>query len=112
MSGHKGSKQDIYIIENYANPTQNEFLEDLIKRYMPELAVGHTKCGYACSDHFSWCTENVPSSYVFESTFIDFINRGVFHTPRDSQVDADHILKFAKLAAVYVAELAKGSVDP
>ena len=112
MSGHKGSKQDIYIIENYANPTQNEFLEDLSKRYMPELSVGHTKCGYACSDHFSWCIENVPSSYVFESTFIDFIQHGVVHTAADSKVEADHILKFAKLAAVYVAELAKGSVDP
>ena len=112
MSGHKGSEQDIYIIENYANPTQNEFLEDLSKRYMPELSVGHSRCGYDCSDQFSWCIENVPSSYVFESTFYAFIEHGVFHTPRDSKVDADHILKFAKLAAVYVAELAKGSVNP
>lgn len=109
MSGNKGSTEDIYFVTDYTNPTQNKFLAELVKRYFPKLTVGNTTCGYACSDHFSWCTENVPSSFVFESTFNA---RNIYiHTSGDTKVQVDHILKFAKLAAVYIAELAKGSVD-
>ena len=60
MAGFKGSKEDIYIITTHTNPTQNKFLSDLIKRYMPKLTVGHTRCPHACSDHEPWCAENVP----------------------------------------------------
>ena len=45
----------------------------------------------------------------FWSTFHDRNPR--IHTSYDNRYNKDHILKFAKLAAVYVAELAKGKLS-
>jgi len=110
MTGYKASQKDIYIITDYTNPSQNEFLVGLIERYLTQLTVGYTECKYSCSDHFSWCAENVPSSFPFESSFLD-LDRNRIHSSQDNKVYANHMLKFSKLAAVYVAELAKGRFD-
>ena len=109
MSCYYGSKEDIYIIDDYTDPAQNQFLANLITTYLKDLTFGFTTCGYACSDHSSWYAENVPASFAFESRFHDLNPK--FHTSYDNRCDKNHILKFARLAAVYVAELAKGKLS-
>ena len=75
---------------------------------MPELTVGHSQCPgtYAgCSDHFSWAIEGFPASYVSESDIKE--DSGYMHTINDTKVNVFHATKFAKLAAIYLIELAK-----
>ncbi|HMG21830.1 MAG TPA: M28 family peptidase, partial [Kofleriaceae bacterium] len=73
---------------------------------------GLDACGYACSDHASWFRTGVPASMPFESRSRDR-NRAI-HTRRDtletSGNNAAHAVKFARLAAAYVIELAKGEI--
>ena len=106
MSGYRGGPEDVYIITDYTNKAQNEFLSDLKKVYLPNVTYGNTKCGYACSDHASWFAQGYPASFLFESDFSKYNNK--IHSSQDTKVDKDHIKKFARLAAVYIAELAKG----
>ena len=111
MVAYKGSKEDIFIYcDTHTNPGQNRFLKHIINTYMPELTVGHSQCPgtYAgCSDHFSWAIEGFPASYVSESDIKE--DSGYMHTINDTKVNVFHATKFAKLAAIYLIELAKDS---
>ncbi|WP_444940890.1 M28 family peptidase [Microbulbifer sp. ZKSA004] len=116
MTNYYGSNSDIYIIGDYTNSAQNSFLEDLAQTYLSGLTVGTTYCGYACSDHASWYNQGYPVSFPFEATFNG--SNPYIHTSSDTLAnsggDASHAVKFGKLAAAYVAELAKGYIgdDP
>ncbi|WP_444910356.1 M20/M25/M40 family metallo-hydrolase [Microbulbifer sp. TRSA005] len=116
MTNYYGSNSDIYIIGDYTNSSQNAFLKDLAQTYLGNLSVGTTTCGYACSDHASWHNQGFAASFPFEATFNG--SNPYIHTVNDTLAnsggDANHAVKFGKLAAAYVAELAKGSIgdDP
>nr|WP_152088273.1 M28 family metallopeptidase [Pseudoalteromonas sp. A25] len=112
MSGRNGSTQDIVMMTDYTNGAQNQFLGQLIDTYLPTISYGFDQCGYGCSDHASWYQQGYAASMPFESSMSD-INRKI-HTVNDTEFDAEHSVKFAKLAVTYLAELAKdaGSVDP
>jgi leucyl aminopeptidase len=109
MTNYQGSDADIWLIGDYTSQAQNNFLVQLIERY-----VGATwsfdKCGYACSDHASWHRAGVPASMPFEARFKDSNKR--IHTARDtlenSDGNASHAAKFARLGAAYAIELGKG----
>ncbi|MDX2089216.1 MAG: M20/M25/M40 family metallo-hydrolase [Kofleriaceae bacterium] len=109
MTNYQGSDADIWLINDHTSQAQNTFLVQLIERY-----VGATwswdKCGYACSDHASWHRAGVPASMPFEARFKDSNKR--IHTARDTLENSDgnatHAAKFARLGAAYAIELAKG----
>jgi leucyl aminopeptidase len=107
MTNHFGSREDITIITDYTNKAQNDFLGSLIDKYLTNLTWGRDKCGYACSDHASWTSQGYPASTPFETKKSD-MNRHI-HTSRDTLDNmggnADHALKFSKLALAYVIEL-------
>lgn len=111
MTNYKGSSSDIYIIDDYTNAAQNQFLENLVNTYQTNLTVGHSRCGYGCSDHAAWHNNGFVASFPFEATFSG--SNPSIHTANDtlarSNNDATHAVKFAKLAAAYVAELAQES---
>ncbi len=113
MTNYQGSTGDIYLIDDYTNASQNTFLANLISTYQPDITVGYSTCGYGCSDHASWTNNGYIASFPFEATFnganpyIHSIN----DTLDKSGGNAYHALKFAKLAAAYVAELAKGNMS-
>ncbi|WP_299943012.1 M20/M25/M40 family metallo-hydrolase [uncultured Microbulbifer sp.] len=113
MTNYFGSNSDIYIIDDYTNSAQNTFLRDLAQTYQSELSVGTTSCGYACSDHASWHNRGYVVSFPFEAGFGGY--NPYIHTSNDTLAnsggDANHAVKFGKLAAAYVAELAKGTID-
>lgn len=107
MTNFNGSDWDIAIISDFTNEAQNTFLGSLIDTYLPELTWGYDKCGYACSDHASWTAQGFPASTPFESRKGQ-MNRHI-HTSRDtisqSNNNAEHARKFARLGVAYVVEL-------
>jgi leucyl aminopeptidase len=112
MTGRHGSSDDIIMMTDYTNNGQNQFLGQLIDTYLPTISYGFDQCGYGCSDHASWYQQGYAASMPFESRMAD-INRKI-HTINDTEFDAEHASKFASLAVVYLAELAKsaGTIEP
>jgi leucyl aminopeptidase len=110
MTNYKGSAGDIYIFTDFTNPAQNTFVGDLVTTYLPGLVKGNSSCGYACSDHASWTARGYPASFPFESKFNQ--HNPFIHSPLDdlahSGGTAKHSVKFSRLAAAYMAEVAKG----
>jgi leucyl aminopeptidase len=113
MTNYKGSVNDIYIYTDNTNPTQNAFVSSLVTTYLPGLTQGTSQCGYGCSDHDSWHDHGYPASFPFEAAFGQH-NQWI-HTPSDtidkSGNNANHAVKFSKLAAAYMAEVAKGGFN-
>lgn len=119
MTNYTTSTSDIYLVNDYTNAAQNAFVGNLVDSYLPSLTRGTTLCGYACSDHASWSTRGYAASFPFEAYFQPFPPvpgySPFIHTPSDTLAqsgnNANHALKFSKLAAAYMAELAKGSMN-
>ena len=112
MTNYQGSAKDIYLMTDYTNAAQNDFLMSLGAAYLPGITMGTSTCGYGCSDHASWHQEGFPASFPFEATFSG-ANPHI-HSAQDTLAqsgnNAYHALKFGKLAAAYIAELAKGNM--
>ncbi len=113
MTNYHGSDKDIWLMKDFTSAAQNTFLTALIDRYVG-ATWGMDACGYACSDHASWYRAGVPASMPFESRMRD--RNMKIHTANDtlehSNNNANHALKFAKLAAAYAIELGKGELAP
>ncbi|MBF0208681.1 MAG: M20/M25/M40 family metallo-hydrolase [Oligoflexia bacterium] len=111
MTNYRGSASDIYLITDYTNKTQNEFLGKLIDGYL-HVSWGQSSCGYGCSDHASWNAQGMIVSFPFEAEANQCSPD--IHTERDlidaTQGRAEHSINFAKLALAYAVEL--GSVAP
>ncbi len=107
MTNYKGSPSDIYIYTDYTDSAQNSFLTNLISSYLPTLKVGTDRCGYGCSDHASWTAQGYAASLPFEAAFATSNPR--IHTASDTYANtgnqAEHALKFGKLALAYAVEL-------
>lgn len=107
MTNYKGAAADIYLFSDYTDASQNTFLSNLIATYLPTLTVGTDRCGYACSDHASWNAQGYAASMPFESSFA--ADNPNIHSANDTYASmgsqAEHSLKFARLAAAYAVEL-------
>ncbi len=123
MTNYKGSTVDFGILKDasYTNAAQNTFLQDLVSTYSQDIVPGigvtsdaTTECGYGCSDHASWSTRGFPASITFESRFGQ--HSPYIHTVNDTLANSDptaaHAVKFSKLGAAFMAELAKGTIVP
>ncbi|GLQ76139.1 M20/M25/M40 family metallo-hydrolase [Vibrio penaeicida] len=109
MTGYKGTfNRDIVLITDYTNSGQNQFIRNLINKYLPNMTHGNSQCGYACSDHASWYNEGFPASMPAEANFHD--SNPLIHTANDTQFDSSHAIKFAKLSVAFISELAKGTI--
>ncbi len=109
MTNYKGSDEyDIVMMDDYTNAAQNQFLGQLIDRYV-KVPWGYSRCGYACSDHASWSKNGYPASMPHEATMQD--GNPHIHTTRDtidkSNDNGEHAANFAKLGLAYMIELAK-----
>lgn len=111
-----GNAVDVGILADgdFTNPAQNAFIADLMDAYLPTLTKDTASgCGYACSDHASWTIHGgAPASFPFEARWGQ--QNPLIHTLDDTLANSDptgaHATKFAKLAAAYLAELAKGGI--
>lgn len=112
MTNYQGSSWDVVLMTDYTNAAQNTFITGLMSTYLPTLTKTTSSCGYACSDHASWTNAGFAASIPFEALMSQY--NPYIHSVNDtiarSGDNANHALKFAKVAAVYVAELAKGSL--
>lgn len=111
MTNYRGTQgYDIAMITDNTNAAQNQFLRDLITTYQPGLNVTNTACGYSCSDHQPWHSKGYAASFPFEAPIGN--DNSAIHTANDtiarSNNNANHAMRFTKLALSYVAELAKG----
>lgn len=111
MTAYQGSDKDIWLMKDFTSAAQNTFVTRLIEAYVG-ATYGLDACGYACSDHASWHRIGVPVSMPFESRMRDRNKK--IHTREDtletSGNNADHAVKFARLAAAYAIEMAKGQL--
>jgi leucyl aminopeptidase len=113
MTNYKGSSTvDVALVTDYTNAAQNTFLRNLITTYV-KIPQTNTTCGYGCSDHAAWHNLGYAASIPFEATLST--SNPYIHTSSDtlarSSGTATHALKFSKIAAAYVAELAKGTAQ-
>jgi bacterial leucyl aminopeptidase len=112
MTAYQGDATDLWIFTDFTHAAQNQFLADLASIYLPNLTVGYDRCGYGCSDHASWHNAGFVASFPFEAS--DTRYNFALHTANDTTAtfgnQAEHALKFAKLALAYAVEL--GSDGP
>lgn len=109
MTNFNGTgSQDIVMMNDYTNEAQNDFVGRLIDTYVG-VPWGYDKCGYGCSDHASWHNQGFPATMPFEARFRDMNSK--IHTKHDtieqSGGNADHAVKFAKLAVAFMVEMGK-----
>ena len=110
MTNYKGSAGiDFAMVTDRTNAEQNAFVGQLIDTYVG-LPRTNTQCGYACSDHASWNTQGYAASFPHEAPLAN--SNPFIHTANDTLAqsgnNANHAVKFSKLSAAYLAELAKG----
>jgi bacterial leucyl aminopeptidase len=112
MTAYQGDATDLWLYTDFTNAPQNQFLANLAATYLPTLTVGYDRCGYGCSDHASWHNAGFAASFPFEASDITY--NFALHTVNDTTAtfgnQANHALKFAKLALAYAIEL--GSDGP
>jgi bacterial leucyl aminopeptidase len=110
MTNFKGTPSaDIVLYTDFTNAAQNTFLGQLNDTYLG-LPRTTSACGYGCSDHASWHNRGFVASFPFEAVFGQ--HNSTIHTQSDTLAqsgnNANQALKFSKLAAAYLAEIAKG----
>lgn len=112
MTNYPGPSADIVLMTDYSNTLQNRFIARLASAYLPSLRVGQDVCGYACSDHASWTANGYAASIPAEALYDE--GSPYLHTTKDtlarSSNNAEHAVKFARLALAYAVEL--GSDGP
>ncbi len=112
MTDYQGSAIDVALMTDFTNAGQNDFLRNLMATYLPTLTHANSQCGYGCSDHASWHNRGFAASIPFESLMSQY--NPFIHTENDTLANSDptgaHALKFSKIAAAYLGELAKGQL--
>lgn len=103
----KGSQElGMTLIEDLVDPALNRLLTQLIDEYL-KLPWAFDRCGYACSDHYSWTYRGYPATFPYESRVRE--ENPHIHTARDligvSQDNAHHAVPFARLGLAYALEL-------
>lgn len=111
MTNFRGSSVDVGLMTDFTNAAQNTFVTNLLDTYA--IATWATSaCGYGCSDHASWHNRGFATSMPFEALMNQ--HNTTIHTTNDTIAQsagvATHALKFSKLGAAFMAELAKGSL--
>lgn len=108
MTNYTTRPNEIVIVTDYTNASQNNFLKSLMRSYLPQLIIREERCGYACSDHASWTRYGYPSSLPFETRMNEY-NKDI-HTSRDtlerSSNRAAHAVNYSQIALAYLVEMA------
>lgn len=105
---YKGSSYDMALIADTTNPAQNIFVAKLIDTYV-RVNWNWEKCGYACSDQYSWHTEGYRASFPVET--IGNEQNPFIHTSNDtfdkSYYNTEHASILEKVGMAYLVELDK-----
>lgn len=114
MTNYQGSSDDIVMMTDFTNSTQNSYIASILDTYLPAISYSYDVCGYGCSDHASWTSAGYPASMPFESKMASY-NPNI-HTSQDTLANMDSTgakaLKFAQMALAYVVELSADTTPP
>ncbi|OJH39686.1 M20/M25/M40 family metallo-hydrolase [Cystobacter ferrugineus] len=113
MTNYKGNTFDFGLVVDRTNAALNTQIRNLVATYQPGLTVVSAGCGYACSDHASWTSAGYPASMPFEAS-LSTMNptiHGEGDTLEFMGGTAANSVKFAKLGASFLAEVAKGATE-
>jgi leucyl aminopeptidase len=118
---HANGKPTIEFITDHNSQPLMNFVQQLFDTYVgPSTGYGYTRgasaCGYGCSDHASWKQYGFPSMMLSEGGGLSFMSP-CYHKVNDSleacyNNSAIHSLPFARLGLAFLAETAKGAMDP
>ena len=106
-AGYQGGMPvDFLFTKDFSNNDHADFLGHLTQTYLPDYTYLFVTCSHECSDHSSWYLNGYPAGYASEA-----MQNPNYHTENDNIVDFDYMGKFARLGLVYLAELAKGTIQ-
>lgn len=104
-TNYNGSAKKIVLISDNTNVEQNQFIGNLIDKYI-QVPWGYDTCGYACSDHYPWTYNGYIASYPFEAYVKE--ENPYIHTIEDTLENmfnsASHSVYFAKLGLAFIIE--------
>ncbi|RMB60906.1 M20/M25/M40 family metallo-hydrolase [Dokdonia sinensis] len=116
MTLFNGSSNDVSFVTDFTNETLNNYMMSLLDHYNAsgehQVTYGTSLCNYGCSDHASWTEQGYMASFPFEANFGD--HNGSIHSPNDTFNlinTAAHSVKFAKLCAEFLIEIAKSDAS-
>ena len=107
MVGYRNKSNDTCLKSGIeTNQDQDHFLEELMEHHMNDISFKVVPQDCFCSDHVSWTLNGFPASYLVECEHSPH-----FHSETDIVENVDILLvrKYAQLAVVYIAEVAKGT---
>lgn len=96
----------MWLMDDFVNKDLSAYLETLINTYVKQ-PVGHSKCGYACSDHATWTQNGYAAAIPFESSMSTY--NPYIHTANDTveKLSLNHMIDYTKLAIAFAVELAE-----
>lgn len=105
---YTGKTYQMALIADGTNPAQDKFLAKLLDEYV-QVSWSWDKCGYACSDHFSWHHEGYRASFPAEAIMNE--QDPFIHTAEDtfekSNFSTNHATQIEKLGISYLLEMDK-----
>ena len=108
MVGYKGEgSKGIYLSEDFSNVDLAEFLMKILDTYLPRVTKSFMKCDYGCSDHAAWTNQGYPAIMATEKFPPGNPN---YHTDWDTVVNELYMSNYARLAVIFLAEVAKGKL--
>ena len=103
-----GPSYTMALFADGTSPAQDDFVARLVDEYV-KVSWAWEKCGYACSDNFSWHMEGYRASFPAEA--INPEQDPFIHTANDtfekSNFSSNHATNIEKLAIAYLLELDK-----
>jgi leucyl aminopeptidase len=103
-----GKTFEMAILSDGVSPLQSRFVANLVDEYV-KASWSWEKCGYACSDHYSWHQEGYRASFPAETIASE--QNPYIHTAEDtfdkSNFSTTHASLFEKLGIAYLLELDK-----
>ncbi|KZV98037.1 Zn-dependent exopeptidase [Exidia glandulosa HHB12029] len=109
MVAYQISSTPVVTILTDTSSALQTFSRSLITTYIPEATLYTNKCGYACSDHFSWDSNGYAAISIDESGSNDKYLDPYYHTSSDT-LDKLNMTKasvFVKLALAWALELSE-----
>lgn len=96
----------MWLMDDYVDPGVSAFLEQLIKTYI-KRPIGHSACGYGCSDHASWTKAGYRAGIAAEAAYEN--TNPNMHSKQDTmdKLSLAHMTDYAKLALAFAVELAE-----
>ncbi|KAG9122429.1 hypothetical protein FRC07_001199 [Ceratobasidium sp. 392] len=109
MVAYQPTSKPVLTVLTDTDASLQSFSQKVISSYVPEASLYTNKCGYACSDHFSWYNQGYPSVSIDESGPSDTYLNPYYHSASDTidKLNFDKASKFVKLALAFIVELAE-----